>query len=331
MAAQNTTSTPNNPKNTTHTQRYENRLRDLSTLEKVYDYFATNVDANGRKAMDVRDCVRAVAPTFPASGSAAERAGFLDGERGRRAGEGGAAASGKGGKGGAGGRGGAAALAAEPRDSAFRALDDDGDGLISFDEFRLVVLLLSIPAADVDVVFAVLDADGSGTVSAEEFDAALAEIGRRAGLGQRFHARPGQPHRHHGHGGGGGDGGGGADGGERTAAAPEAAAAAAAARSPGNLARALFGGNLKGALDLKRFRGFLDRLHADVTRLEFAHYDGNGGEGYGGGDTGEEGEGEWAVGGCASTRHHRNVPDRSPPACFIHSLPILLSPSARPL
>jgi hypothetical protein len=37
----------------------------------------------------------------------------------------------------------------EPRNSAFRALDDDGDGVISFPEFRLVVLLLSIPESDI--------------------------------------------------------------------------------------------------------------------------------------------------------------------------------------
>jgi hypothetical protein len=43
----------------------------------------------------------------------------------------------------------------EPRNSAFRALDNDGDGVISFPEFRMVVLLLSIPAADVEVCVAV--------------------------------------------------------------------------------------------------------------------------------------------------------------------------------
>jgi hypothetical protein len=40
-------------------------------------------DAAGAKAMDVRDVVRAVVPTYPASDGAAERAGFLDGGRRR--------------------------------------------------------------------------------------------------------------------------------------------------------------------------------------------------------------------------------------------------------
>jgi len=163
----------------------------MSTLEKTYEYFATHQDASGAKAMDVRDVVRAVVPTYPASDSTAERAGFLDGAglrlwmRGavcaalcccdvRAAlcreqnlllcpthctlpptptpltphpqpippqptppGESGKRVEGK--------------LANEPKNSAFRALDDDGDGVISFAEFRLVVLLLSIPAQDIEV------------------------------------------------------------------------------------------------------------------------------------------------------------------------------------
>jgi hypothetical protein len=59
--------------------RYEKRIREMSTLEKTYEYFATSTDAAGAKAMDVRDVVRAVVPTYPASDSTAERAGFLDG------------------------------------------------------------------------------------------------------------------------------------------------------------------------------------------------------------------------------------------------------------
>jgi hypothetical protein len=51
----------------------------MSTLEKTYEYFATHADASGAKAMDVRDAVRAVVPTYPATDSPAERAGFLDG------------------------------------------------------------------------------------------------------------------------------------------------------------------------------------------------------------------------------------------------------------
>lgn len=54
--------------------------RDLSTLEKIFEYFATN-EKDGQKAMNAQDVVRALVPTYPPVGSTVERAGFLDGER----------------------------------------------------------------------------------------------------------------------------------------------------------------------------------------------------------------------------------------------------------
>lgn len=53
--------------------------RDLSTLEKIFEYFATN-EKDGRKAMSAQDVVRALVPTYPPVGSTVERAGFLAGE-----------------------------------------------------------------------------------------------------------------------------------------------------------------------------------------------------------------------------------------------------------
>lgn len=58
--------------------RYEKRIRDLSTLEKIFDYFATH-EKDGGKVMDSQDVVRALVPTYPPVGSNVERAGFLDG------------------------------------------------------------------------------------------------------------------------------------------------------------------------------------------------------------------------------------------------------------
>lgn len=52
--------------------------RDLSTLEKVFEYFATS-SQDGRKVMSAQDVVRALVPTYPPVGSTVERAGFLDG------------------------------------------------------------------------------------------------------------------------------------------------------------------------------------------------------------------------------------------------------------
>jgi hypothetical protein len=59
--------------------RYEKRIKDLSSLEKVYEYFATT-ERDGRKVMTAQDVVRALVPTYPPVGSTVERAGFLDGE-----------------------------------------------------------------------------------------------------------------------------------------------------------------------------------------------------------------------------------------------------------
>lgn len=53
--------------------------RDMSDLEKIFEYFSTNRDEHGYKCMDPRDVVRALVPTYPPHNSTVERAGFLDG------------------------------------------------------------------------------------------------------------------------------------------------------------------------------------------------------------------------------------------------------------
>jgi hypothetical protein len=62
-----------------HTHRYEARIRSLSGLEKIYEYFATHTSEAGHKVMSAQDVVRALVPTYPPTGSDVERAGFLDG------------------------------------------------------------------------------------------------------------------------------------------------------------------------------------------------------------------------------------------------------------
>eukprot|EP00882_Tetradesmus_deserticola_P021509 GHRQ01023283.1.p1 GENE.GHRQ01023283.1~~GHRQ01023283.1.p1 ORF type:complete len:195 (+),score=66.48 GHRQ01023283.1:267-851(+) len=59
--------------------KYEKRIRDLSSLEKIYDYFATH-EHGSTKVMTSQDVVRALVPTYPPVGSKVERAGFLNGE-----------------------------------------------------------------------------------------------------------------------------------------------------------------------------------------------------------------------------------------------------------
>lgn len=59
--------------------KYEKRIRDLSSLEKIYDYFATH-EHSSTKVMSSQDVVHALVPTYPPVGSNVVRAGFLDGE-----------------------------------------------------------------------------------------------------------------------------------------------------------------------------------------------------------------------------------------------------------
>lgn len=59
--------------------KYEKRIRDKSTLEKVFDYFAS-VEKEGVRYMVASDLLNAIVATFPSSQSNQERAGSLDGE-----------------------------------------------------------------------------------------------------------------------------------------------------------------------------------------------------------------------------------------------------------
>jgi hypothetical protein len=228
--------------------KYEKRIREMSSLEKTFDYFASVVapepalapsdDGNNTQQqqlarhMTARDLVRAVVPTYPPIHSDVERAGRLPGEPGAR-----------------------------PRserdlrnhagleDSVFKRFDVNGDGLISYAEFVLVVNLLAIPEDEVRAVFDVVDVDGSGAIDAPEFAAVMRMLERRAGVKASFLPRPGK-HSATNH---------------KNVAAEDAA-----------ILRFFFGADGKGSLDLAKWRDFISELHSDVRRLEFAHYDVNG-------------------------------------------------------
>lgn len=238
--------------------KYEKRIREMSSLEKVFDYFASVVapeptlstapaaaaSSSAETAaaaaapaeqqqlarhMTARDLVRAVVPTYPPIHSDVERAGRLPGESGAKA------RSERG-----------LRNAAGLEDSVFRRFDVNGDGLISYAEFVLVVNLLAIPEDEVRAVFDVVDVDGSGTIDEREFAAVMRMIERRAGVRASFLPRPGKhaPSNH------------------KNVAAEDAA-----------ILRYFFGRDGKGSLDIKKWRDFISELHSDVRRLEFAHYD----------------------------------------------------------
>lgn len=137
--------------------KYEKRVRDLSTLEKVFDYFATT-ERDGVKYMLPKDLVRSIVPTYPPAASTIERAGFLDGERAGRT------------------------EVASAGDNLFQQFDTDGDGLLSFPEFITMLTLLSIPITDVQTIFDVVDLDSSGTIDVDEFFSVMELLRSKAGV-----------------------------------------------------------------------------------------------------------------------------------------------------
>ncbi len=58
--------------------QYEKRIRDNSTLEKIFDYFS-NEEKDGVKYLSPLDLLSAIVPTYPPSQSTQERSGSLDG------------------------------------------------------------------------------------------------------------------------------------------------------------------------------------------------------------------------------------------------------------
>lgn len=70
--------------------------------------------------------------------------------------------------------------------AAFAALvDQDGDGLISFGEFMVLLTVLSLPPAQLDVAFRLFDGDGSGTLDAAEYNGLLQVLRSRTAAGQQ--------------------------------------------------------------------------------------------------------------------------------------------------
>eukprot|EP00775_Hariotina_reticulata_P011679 gene11679-11822_t len=182
----------------------------------MYDYFATH-DKDGMKAMTSQDVVRALVPTYPPVGSDVVRAGFLDGERGH------------------------SQDAHVARKQLLHFFDHNQDGTISFNEFVLIVITLSVPEKDVEIVFDVMDLDNNGVIDPQEFQQVLEQLEKRAGLNQTFHARVGKH---------------------------------AQEMDNREMTHKLFEDH-GGGVSLSRFKKFLERLQQNMLQLEFAHYDPN--------------------------------------------------------
>ncbi|MEW5299437.1 MAG: hypothetical protein WDW36_002455 [Sanguina aurantia] len=198
--------------------KYEKRIRNNSSRDKVFEYFATVTDTDGTKFMQLPDLLRAIVPTYPPSASAVERGGSLAGAA--------AAAA-------------AAVREDNPKGRVFEMFDIDGDGLISFYEYLLVLTLISIPLADLHIIFAVVDADGDGSIDAEEFQAVISQLQAIANIHGVKHGRGrNQP-----------------------------------VNSSSGLLMSFFGADRKRRLALSTLRDFLRGLHESTLVMEFEHYD----------------------------------------------------------
>ncbi|KAK1550726.1 hypothetical protein Q3G72_023739 [Acer saccharum] len=147
---------------------YEKRIRQRSTPEKVFEYFASELSLEGELLMKPEDLMRAVVPVFPPSESNFVRDGYLIGER--SPGE----------------------LRCSPS-TFFMLFDINNDGLISFKEYIFFVTLLSIPESSFSVAFKMFDIDNNGKIDKEEFKKVmgLMRSNHRQGVQQRDGFRPG--------------------------------------------------------------------------------------------------------------------------------------------
>lgn len=196
--------------------KYEKRIRDKSPLDKVFEYFSS-VEKDKMKYMHDVDLLRAVVPTYPPIESRTVRTGSLDGEQSIKA----------------------QPFWSKAHTRFFKQFDVDGDGLISYPEFLLVLTLSSIPERDVKTVFEVVDLDGNNVVDAEEFKSVMQLLQNMANV----HASAvGRSHK-------------------------------LSIGTDSGILISFFGKQGTKKLSLSEFSTFLAQLHEELVKLEFAHYD----------------------------------------------------------
>ena len=123
---------------------YENRIRELSAPEKIFEYFASVKRGSGAEKewfMTPADFIRSITPYNYKGGATVGPHLSKSWDE----------------------------VTTTSLSTLLAAVDQNGDGLISFSEFIFFSTLLSIPPKYIRVAFEVFDTDGSGTLSADEF------------------------------------------------------------------------------------------------------------------------------------------------------------------
>lgn len=64
----------------------------------------------------------------------------------------------------------------------FKLLDSDGNGLMDFTEFMLLLVVLAVPDGDAMTLFDVLDLDGSKSLEPDEFDQLMKTMGKNVNM-----------------------------------------------------------------------------------------------------------------------------------------------------
>lgn len=126
--------------------KYEKRIRDFSTQDKVFEYFACS-QRNGERVMSASDALRALLPIYPPDDAAWVRSGSLPGENAPDVPE----------------------DIGKKHEDFFKQFDVDGDGALSYTEYLLLLVLLAVPLRDMRSIFSIMDSDGNGTLEREEF------------------------------------------------------------------------------------------------------------------------------------------------------------------
>lgn len=136
-------------------QNYENRIRSLSSPEKVFNYFSS-VSKDGEAFMTPEDFIRSLTPyDFPSGGTPSEKKDWKE-------------------------------VAGKLEIPAFfKYCDSNGDGLLSFQEYFFFITLLSIPAHEFEIAFKMIDADSNGVIDEKEFLTVLKAMKDRSVAGQK--------------------------------------------------------------------------------------------------------------------------------------------------